>query len=529
MNRKGLYLFAVLFLVLCLLPFVGMLWMDDAPTSDQDSRATLPALQVGDGTFNLNFLQGMGDYFEDHFAFRSLAIDTNARLRAGLFKTSPTDQVIVGREGWLFYGSTLSDFQATEPLSSREIQNITHNLSLMQGYTNAMGADFVVAIAPNKNTLYPDYMPYYYLRGNHESMELLEASLAAESINYVDLFGLFGTRDELLYMRTDTHWTTEGALLVTNALLTACDKDAVTTASEPVETLVEGDLERMLYPVTAGTEESLAISTGNWQFSGGSESVEDDITTTTSSGGEGSLLMFRDSFANTLIPYLATEFSRAEFSKMIPYNLTRLADLKPDVLIIERAERHLSLLGENPPFMYAPTTTFEHIAPYEPYGWTDRSETERWPSWENTDNYLDWFVDGDFRVIEGYLDEAFFEVIEESDGGQSISYSQDIIFVSLEGRQGDPVIYVPFLISIAKVPTNPDSDTLTTPLSATPASSASPSPLDSSTQSTQNSQYGFRIFLDERTLTEKEYTIKIMVAPSGSNAASVVKTGTLKK
>ncbi|MCL2749556.1 MAG: hypothetical protein FWE96_00895 [Coriobacteriia bacterium] len=476
-RRKGaLYVFAVLFLVLCLVPFVGMIWTDDAPATDEDSRSAFPALQEEDGSYNLYFLSNLGDYFEDHFAYRNLAIDANARLRAGIFKTSPTEQVIVGRDGWLFYGNTLSDFRASAPLSEREIHNITFNLSLMQGYTNAMGAEFVVTIAPNKNSLYPAYMPYYLPGAQNNNMALLGASLAAEEVNYLNLFELFGTQSEELYFQTDTHWTTEGALLVTDALLAASRKSKVTVAPEAEEATMTGDLERMLYPITAGTEQSTAYTTGNWQFTGASTSVEDDIATTSSTGGDGSLLMFRDSFANTLIPYLAPEFSRAEFSKMIPYNFTQIADLKPSVVIVERAERHINLFAESPPFLYAPTT-----------GLVTKGELD-------TESFIDWRIDGDFRVLEGSVDENHIDTL-------------DIIYVSLESRQTEQVIYVPFQVNILANP----GETQGTPIQ----------PI--------NSQYGFRLFLDERTLTDVEYTVKVIVEPSNGNAAYIVKTATLKK
>jgi len=467
-------MFAVLSLVLCLVPFVGMLSVDDSALSDDDSRSVLPVLQDEDGLFNLTYLSNLGDYFEDHFAYRSLAIDLNARLRAGVFKTSPTDQVIVGRDGWLFYGNTLSDFRATAPLSEREILNITHNLSLMQGYTNAMGAEFVVVIAPNKNTLYGSYMPYYYPGAYNHSMSLLMASLDAEGVNYVDLFELFGAEDKVLYYRTDTHWNTEGAFLVTNAVLDACNRGAAAGHYDSAVEVITGDLERMLYPITAGTEEAPEYSAGTWQFSAASVSVEDDIVTTSSLSGEGTLLMFRDSFANTLIPFLATEFARAEFSKMVPYNLTRIADLKPDVVIIERAERHIDLLGSNPPFMYAPTAELRVAGSFD------------------TGSGVSWHQDGDFRVLEGFVDEEYIEAL-------------DTIFVSLESRYGEQIIYVPFQISIVDLPLDING------LGIAPISS----------------QYGFRLFLDERSLPDVEYTIKVIVAPANGDAAYVVRTATL--
>lgn len=482
-KHKGLYLFAVLFISLCLLPLVGMLWMPDTPSSDDDSRSPLPRWQAEDGSFSLAFFQDLGNYFEDHFAFRNIAIDLDAHLRAGMLQTSPTSQVIVGRDGWLFYGGTLDDYRGTKPLSAREIVNISHNLSLMQGYTNAMGAEFVLAIAPNKNSLYPTYMPYYYLRGDNPSMQLLADSLDSAGVNYVDLFALFDSVDDELYYRTDTHWTSAGALLVTNALL---DAGGIVPAlpGEPLPGSINGDIERMLYPVSAGVEESPLLSTGSWSYSGAwdysgssnslaavslaAASVEDDVLTTTSDAGTGSLLMYRDSFANTLIPLLAPQFAEAEFTKMIPYNLTLIAQLKPDVVIIERAERHIGLFMESPPYMYAPSTAVQ-------VGTTLAGES-----------YVDWHLDGDFLVIEGYVDDACID-------------TNDQIYVSLAGTDAAAVSFVPFFINYEA-----------------PSSSGS------------TSSYGFRLFLDAGSLTNSTYTIRILVAPASAGIADIVAVATLQ-
>ncbi|MCL2806848.1 MAG: hypothetical protein FWD27_01580 [Coriobacteriia bacterium] len=490
-GSKGLWLFASLFVGLCLLPFVGMLWAQDSPALDDDSRSMLPLLVAGDNSVNLEYLQDLGTYFEDHFAYRNLAIDLNARLRAGLFKTSPTEQVIIGSQGWLFYGGTLDDFRASSPLDNREIFNITHNLTLMQGYTQAMGAQFVVAIAPNKNSLYPHFMPYYYLPATNESMSLLKESLASAQINYVDLFELFDGQDDVLYSLTDTHWTTEGALLASNNLLAAGSRGVASETAERQGAVIVGDIERMLYPVTAQTEASLGITTGTWHFTGGSVDVADDIVYTSSAEGEGVLLMFRDSFADTLIPCLAPEFARAEFTKMIPYNFTQIADLKPDVVIVERAQRQVRLLGEDPPFLYAPTAPIN-------YELSLISESE-----------ASWRQDGDFRIIEGFVDEEFID-------------AQDSIFISIEGTQGEPAVYVPFLISISLDEKSSGKESLDFDAAGEASNGAAKEHL-------YNSPYGFRLFFNERTLPENEYTVKILVVPSESDTAFVVGTVSLKK
>ena len=69
----------------------------------------------------------------------------------------------------------------------------------------------------------------------------------------------------------------------------------------------------------------------------------DSITIDTESAGEGSLLMFRDSFGELLYPYLAAEFGSARFSRQAAYDLTTAASLGSDTVVIELVERKPAL------------------------------------------------------------------------------------------------------------------------------------------------------------------------------------------
>ena len=414
LKSTGLVLFIAVFLALCLLPFVGMLWAPTRSTSGTAEPASLPAVVQEDGSANLAYLSQLGFYFEDHFAYRNLAVDLDARLKVTLFNVSPTAQVVVGSDGWLYYGGELDDYLGTTPLTPRKAKNIAHNLALMQGYANAMDSQLLFVVAPNKSSLYPGHMPYYYLDSRDASMELLGACLEEKGVAYVDLFELFTTQDEELYCKTDSHWNDVGALLVTNALLKACDKDGAVVQSSFEDLRFYGDIEKMLYPITAQPEARLTYSTGDWVYANATSSVEDGFIETASSG-TGSVLMFRDSFADSLIPLLAPEFQRAYFSKYIPYDLTQIETLKPDYVLIERTQRHVGLLAENPAILLAPSFRLEAT---DSIASTTTVEVVR---------------DGDFWVIQGWVDES---CIDEDDD----------VFILLEGPEG-AVCYVPFRIS----------------------------------------------------------------------------------
>ena len=78
------------------------------------------------------------------------------------------------------------------------------------------------------------------------------------------------------------------------------------------------------------------------------------MTITTTGGGEGSLLMFRDSFGILLYPYLADSFGSALFSRANPYRLNLVEERSADFVVVELVERNLDYLLQNVPQMPAP-------------------------------------------------------------------------------------------------------------------------------------------------------------------------------
>ena len=81
------------------------------------------------------------------------------------------------------------DYLGQSALTDRALDNIAHNLGIIRGYAESHGARFVFTIAPNKNTLYPGAMPYYYIRSTQPgNAERLKERLAEEGVRYVNLF-----------------------------------------------------------------------------------------------------------------------------------------------------------------------------------------------------------------------------------------------------------------------------------------------------------------------------------------------------
>ena len=354
----GALIFVVAVMVALSLPFVCMPF---APTNDEaelQELAVWPKLS-DDGAINVDYLSEAGAYFDDHFAFRQQIITANAHLFAQGLETSPTSQVVVGSDGWLYYAGTMADYQRTALLSDRAIDNAAFNVSLMQRYAQEQGAQFLLMVAPNKNSLYSQNMPYYELAGTGPgNAERLQLAFDDYGVNTLNLFDLLGADERVLYMKTDTHWNTEGARIAYDAALNALDieHDDYLNAAVTWDDSFVGDLEAMLYLV-GRTPEAVEVYEAAQRFSYTNEatSVQDaDIATASQSEqAQGSLVMYRDSFGNALLPFFATQFKQASFTKLEPYNAVVIAEQQADVVIVERAERHLEFFATNPPILPA--------------------------------------------------------------------------------------------------------------------------------------------------------------------------------
>ena len=354
MKKRIAILFTALFLLICLVPSVGMLLCGPSGALANEIPARVPE-PMEEGKLNMEYLSGLTAYAADSFFLRRELITGYAKLQA-LFGQSANEDVVLGREGWLFYGDDLADYAGTKPLTERELFAAARNLSLIQEYVEGAGAQFLFTIAPNKSSLYPEYMQDWPAAETKRNAQRLMAELEKQGVAFADLFEAFGAEEETLYFAHDSHWTSRGAALAADTLMEALGRESVYfegdfSAPEPHK----GDLFEMLYPAAEDGELNAPPAGLNFQEPEGVR--PDSVTIETTGGGEGSLLMFRDSFGELLYPYMADNFENAYFSRQAAYGLAESMSEETDVVIIELVERNIRWLMEQPAVFPAPERT----------------------------------------------------------------------------------------------------------------------------------------------------------------------------
>lgn len=366
MKKNILYtLYSAAFIGMCLVPSALMPFVKADTDKEKRKSAEVPRITDGDGKLNFGFFQDFEDYFSDHFAFRQQLVTADGRIKTSVFGTSPNKNVIAGKDGWLYYGETLDDYLHINTLSDRAIANISHNLDMISDYCTEKDIQFVFTVAPNKNSIYPQHMPFHYVEsgqpGNYERL--------AESLNskayWVDMKEtLKNTTSEIpLYHKTDTHWNNIGAYAGHARLMAALNKEVCPAGTSwyTKNNARLGDLAAMIYPAEDAKDTQVY---NDYQFTytyGRTFRRLDDMTITTKcSSKEGNLRMFRDSYGEAILPYMAECFGTAEFSRFVPYELYTVND---GAVIIEIVERNMGDLQKYAPIMAAPEADPGSVSP----------------------------------------------------------------------------------------------------------------------------------------------------------------------
>ena len=356
--KKGKLIYCILFFAICLCPSLGMLVTKQETSSENRQLSEFPSPKTEEGKINVEWLSQAGDYFQEHFAFRNELVTGNALLHGRLLETSTADGVIQGKNGWLYYKDSLDDYLGQELLSDRSLFNIAHMLSMTQQALEEKGVNFLFTIAPNKNSLYGDNMPYYdkLKVSDQTNRENLENWLKTEKVAYADLYQALVEEDEVLYHARESHWNNKGAALAADVLMDALgkDHDSYEGESYTVRRDYTGDLDTMLYPLASTADDEIYYDKETTYAT--VEEIQsnfDPRITTVNPVKEGSLVMYRDSFGNALLPYMADAYANAYFSRGIPYQLMDVETHSADTVIIERAERFLPEMSQFPPVLTA--------------------------------------------------------------------------------------------------------------------------------------------------------------------------------
>lgn len=300
------------------------------------------------------FFQEFDNWWKDHFPTRSYLVSANNLLLSKIFKTSGNERVVVGKEGWMFFDATVKDYLHLQTMSDEDISRALTSLRLQREYVESQGKQWAVFLIPNKNHIYPEYMPDRYKPLAQESnLSRMQAGLLdAPDLKDV-LLQAKKTEKEKIYHKEDSHWTGLGSYYGYKTIMETfgLQEQILEYDSLVVKQNWEGDLTNMLYPAWVQKDEDVYFEDYEQKYIFTRPiRTREDVEITTRSDGQYSLLLFRDSFANSIMDYLSNSFAQVQYSRAIPYRYESLMkQSKADYIAVELVERNLDYLVQATP------------------------------------------------------------------------------------------------------------------------------------------------------------------------------------
>ena len=358
--------------IVCGIPFVGMFFGWGAGTTENRTMTAMPDLYTAEEDRidpNLEFTDELGQYYSENFGFRQELVTANSWLNENLFGRSSNTKTVVGKDGWYFLSETTDDYTGASALSDRGIYRLQKTLELINHYCEDSNITFVFFAAPNKNSIYPEYMPWNIRESTYPgNLDMLSEAMKAKPY-YIDMKSVLKKASEdksrFIYLKNDSHWNNIGALAAYNALENNLHHRIRNYDYLPIDESklyisqyeTSGDLTLMLYPSQMKTDVQYNLGIDQ-KFSSRkplTNLMYSEINTTCQSRYYN-IICYRDSFFNALIPISSNAFAKARYtrtSKSASYDLNAARSGDYNIALIETAERNLPDLLYSAPIMDA--------------------------------------------------------------------------------------------------------------------------------------------------------------------------------
>lgn len=360
-SRLNEWLVILLFGAILLTPFVTqMIGLSTDKTTENRVLAPLPKIN---SLREIKFLPRMSEsYVNDRFGLRQQLVHLNSlvRYRLGL---SSTRDVIVGKDGWLFYTADklMEQHTGANIFTPVELENWVRQMEANRDWLSKRGIAFYIMIAPDKNTIYPEKLPHYP-RGAVTRIDQLAARLRNSDLEFIDprdqLFSV-KVAGEMVYTPGDTHWNERGAFVAYRMLMdrvlkkypqivpldlddfkisygapAASDLTSILTLDRDISYTVQRMSPKWKSHQTAPQTTTMRPGWG-WRVTENSNDLRD----------RPRLLVFGDSFVDYVLgPTMLYETFRDPVwthnnGGTLNFNLVR--EIRPDIVLVQFAERYL--------------------------------------------------------------------------------------------------------------------------------------------------------------------------------------------
>jgi len=367
-SRHSSWVLCIAFVAMIVLPMILQTVGGD-PDQQQENRELARLPTTIEWRKPDEFIEKFDAYFQDNFGWRGFLIDAHARYKT-LFGVSPSEKVIIGTDGWLFFtgNKVIENYRGLRPFDEVQLERQRLYLEAKSDWLAVQGIHYIYMAAPDKHTIYGEFIPSRFSKESDVTrLDLLTGHLSGSS-----KFSIVDPRAAMveaksggrLYHKTDSHWNLDGAFVGYQVLTDRIEKQFPQFRGKSVDDYTkrwvmgpQGDLGRIVGLEGVYSEERVEYQSRSQRcakvvdsylraerFSGtGASAVATECV-----NGSLHVVLFHDSFGLALINFLKEDFHHMDRVNR-RFNVEALEDLirtnKPDLVLEVSVER---LVGRIP-------------------------------------------------------------------------------------------------------------------------------------------------------------------------------------
>ncbi len=295
----------------------------------------------------------------DRFLLRMSLIREFNRIRYSLGDHVFNDG-LVGKDGWLFYSGDFSihDYQKTAPVGKKDLNELKDILTLLDEAATRNGGSLLVVIPPDKNTIYPQYMPSQIpVIGQSSRLDqVLDYMQTNTEVHVLDLRPILTDASQFsqIYYKQDAHWNCLGAYYASNEIVSNINISPQLLPHPLTDfnpgTFLDSTLD-IAGTMVLGFQEEAPTLTSKFITSPDAQQIlfTDAKLMKMSVNSQSDLpnaFVLHDSFYNECLnqflePYFSKTYSMHYATATLDDYVKWVDREKPDVVIVEFAERHI--------------------------------------------------------------------------------------------------------------------------------------------------------------------------------------------
>jgi len=171
-----------------------------------------------------SYYKKLAKFLDDRYPYRVPFIISKNWIDFHIFKTSPSSEVIIGTDGWLYYRRSMNDYFKDDCDRRIDAWKLALKLNSMERLLESAGKRFFFIVAPNKATIYPEHVgierpPNTCGKSFYDLFIEALGEYPLRGFIRLDNLLLEAKKGSLQYYKKGTHWNDRTCALVSKVIL----------------------------------------------------------------------------------------------------------------------------------------------------------------------------------------------------------------------------------------------------------------------------------------------------------------------